>query len=135
MTTSQDSALIRLVNEALDAGEALDPEGMARPYAEDAVLEFPFAPEGFPARVEGKDEIVQFFRQFPKYYRKIRFLDRRFEPLADGAGLVAQYRGEWENLKGRPYNNTYINVLRFRGDTVVHMREFFNPQIWVDSLG
>jgi len=38
------------------------------------------------------------------------------------------------NHKDRPYNNTYIIVVRFRDDQVIHVREFFNPVVWLESL-
>jgi hypothetical protein len=134
MTTEQSAAAVRMFNAALDATEARDPDRMIEGWARDGVLEFPFAPEGFPARVEGRSALLEFFHQFPKFYSKIRVVDRIIEPLADGSGIVAQYRGEWTNVKGRPYNNTYVAVLRFRDGEVVHMREYFNPQVWLDSL-
>ena len=128
------STYAEIVNAALDATEARDPERMIAFWAEDGVLEFPFAPEGFPSQVAGRAALLEFFHQFPKYYSEIRILDRTVEALADGEGAVAQYRGEWVNLKGVPYNNRYIAVFRFREGRVAHMREYFNPQIWVDSL-
>jgi len=128
------AAQIQMFLDSQDAAEALDPDKAAHHYAEDAVFEFPFAPDGFPSKLEGRGQILEFFRQFPKYYKTVRFLDRTITPLADGAGLIAEYRGEWINIKDRPYNNTYIIVVRFRGDKVVHVREFFNPLVWLESL-
>jgi len=133
MTTDGDYE--RLVDTAFEGTAALDPDRMLEPWADDGVLEFPFAPQGFPARVEGKAALREFFHQFPKYYTKIEFFDRTTERLADGTGIVAQYRGEWVNIKGRAYNNRYIAIFRFRDGKLVHMREYFNPQIWVESLG
>ena len=125
---------ISLLNRMLDAAEALDIDRALELFAEDAVFEFPFAPPGFPARLEGKATISDFFRRFPKYYRSIRFLDRRITALEDGSGVVGESRGEWVNLKGRPYNNTYIILLRNKGDRIAHVREFFNPLVWLESL-
>jgi uncharacterized protein len=125
---------VRLFNTWLDTGETLETDRMAGLFTADAVFEFPFAPEGFPRRLEGRDAIAAFLRQFPKYYRRVRFLDRQVTPLADGSGVVAEYRGEWETVKERPYNNTYVAVVRFRDGQVSHIREFFNPLIWIESV-
>ncbi len=48
--------------------------------------------------------------------------------------MVAEYRGEWETHKGRPYHNTYIALIRIRQGRIVHMREFFNPLVWLESV-
>ena len=140
--TSTDTAVtsepaheqMQLVQAYFDAGEALDVARIAAFFAEDALFELPFAPAGFPGRHEGREAIAAFLQQFPKYYRRIRLLDRRITPLGDGSGVVAEYRGEWENLKGRPYNNTYIALIRIREGRIVHMREFFNPLVWLESV-
>ncbi len=29
---------------------------------------------------------------------------------------------------------TYVILVRFRDDQVVHVREFFDPQVWLESL-
>lgn len=133
--TADASTQIRVLTAAIEAAEALDPEGMARVYAQDVVFEFPFAPPEFPTkRIEGRAALLEFFRTFPKYYREVKIVDRTFSPLADGSGLVAEYAGRWVSHKGVPYDNQYIAVARFRGDQIVHMREFFNPLVWQESL-
>ena len=127
--------VVRLAHAMFDRAEALDPAGAAALFSDDAVFEFPFAPEGFPARHEGREALAAFFAQFPKYYRRIRLLDRQMTPLADGSGVVAEYRGEWETVKGHPYHNTYIALFRMRDGKSQHVREFFNPLVWLESLG
>ena len=135
-TVTDDTAheQVQLVEAYFDAGEALDVDRIVAFFAEDALFELPFAPAGFPGYHEGRDAIAAFLQQFPKYYRRIRLLDRRITPLGDGSGVVAEYRGEWETSKGRPYNNTYIALIRIREGRITHMREFFNPLVWLESV-
>jgi ketosteroid isomerase-like protein len=124
-----------LLHAFLDALEAQDVERAAGCFAEDGIIDLPFAPPGFPAYHEGRETIASFLRRFPTYYRRIRYLDRQMAALADGSGVVAEYRGEWETVKGKPYNNTYVALVRVRDGHISHMREYFNPLVWLASLG
>jgi hypothetical protein len=38
--------------------------------------------------------IAEFLLRLPRYYRRVRYLDRRMTPLADGSSAVGEYRGE-----------------------------------------
>lgn len=125
----------RVLHAMLDALEALNMEGAAACFAADAVLELPYAPEGFPGYHVGQEAIAAFLRRFPTYYRRIRYLDRRMYPFDDGSGVAAEYRGEWETVKRRPYHNTYVALVRVREGHITHLREFFNPLVWLASLG
>ena len=95
-TVSNDTAheQVQLVQAYFGAGEALDVDRIAAFFVEDAVFELPFAPAGFPGRHEGRDAIAAFLQQFPKYYRRIRLLDRRITPPAGrpGGGDAAAVR-------------------------------------------
>lgn len=132
---TQDREPARVLHALLDALEALDMEGAAACFAADAVLELPYAPDGFPGSHIGREAITAFLQRFPTYYRRIRYLDRCMGPFADGSGVAAVYRGEWETVKGRPYHNTYVALVRVRNGHITHMREFFNPLVWLASLG
>jgi uncharacterized protein len=125
----------RVLHALLDALEALDIERAVDCFAEDSILELPYAPDGFPGYHVGREAIAAFLRRFPNYYRRIRYLDRRIDPFNDGIGLAAEYRGEWETVKGNPYNNTYVAFLWVRNGQITHLREFFNPLVWFESLG
>jgi ketosteroid isomerase-like protein len=125
----------RVLHDFLNALEALDVERAADFFADDGVLELPYAPEGFPDYHVGREAIAAFLRRFPSYYRRIRYLDRRLDLFDDGSGLTAEYRGEWETVKGRPYNNAYVALLWVRNGQITRLREFFNPLVWLASLG
>lgn len=125
----------RVLHAFLDALEALDIERAIDCFAEDGVLELPYAPEGFPGYHVGRSAIGAFLRRFPNYYRRIRYLDRRIDLFHDDGGLAAEYRGEWETVKGRPYNNSYVALLWVQNGQITRLREYFNPLIWLASLG
>jgi ketosteroid isomerase-like protein len=133
--TTEAQMPARVLHAMLDALEALEPERAADCFAADGVLDLPYAPDGFPGYHAGRAAIAEFLLRFPHYYRRIRYLDRRITPLADGSGAVGEYRGEWETVKGRPYNNTYIALVRVRDGKISHFREFFHPLVWLESLG
>ncbi|HEY6575393.1 MAG TPA: nuclear transport factor 2 family protein, partial [Mycobacterium sp.] len=54
-----------LVGRALALLLAHDMAAFAGLWAEDGVLEFPFAAPGYPARVEGRAAIAEYMRGYP----------------------------------------------------------------------
>lgn len=54
-----------LVDRALALLLAKDMAGFAELWAPDGVLEFPFAPPGYPSRLNGRAEVRDYVRDYP----------------------------------------------------------------------
>ena len=126
-----------VVRAYLDAVGALDLEALADTFADDVVMDLPYAPPGFPRRVEGKADVTAFFAGLPAMITPLRFHDYRFDVLADDPGSVlAQYASDARILTtDRPYRNSYISRFRVRGGAIAWFAEYFDPVTLVEALG
>ena len=48
---------------------------------------------------------------------------------AEADVVVVQLRGKSETKDGRPYNNTYCQVLKMRGGQISHVTEYFDTEL------
>ncbi|WP_431236211.1 nuclear transport factor 2 family protein (plasmid) [Mycolicibacterium psychrotolerans] len=88
----------------------------------DLVLEFPYAPSlGWPERVAGREAIEQFLADLGGALPGLSFSDIQVTPLADGEGVLMEYRGSAQN-----YDQRYITVARFRDGKLILFREYFD---------
>lgn len=105
-------------------------------WAEDGVLEFPFAPPGRRSRYVGKTEILAYMKPLGgrmksegvEYYRVHPMLEPRntcFE-----VGLKGQI-----TETGATYVQKYISIVETRDGKIVLYREYWNPLVSIDANG
>ena len=117
---------------ALLSGNA---EGFVDMWAEDGSIEFPYAPPGFPQRLDGKAAIREHLRKFPEMLHFDRFSDPVFHQSQDPRVLVAEFSCEGRAVAtGRPYNQQYISVVEFREGRIVKYRDYWNPVIALRAM-
>lgn len=115
--------------------EALDFDGFVELWAEDGVQEMPFAPKNFPSRLEGKEDVRRQYGGMPQAYARMVFPDLAIRPMADPEWATAEYRGEIDLAEGGSYNNRYVGIFRVVDGKIALFKEYFNPQVLVDSFG
>jgi ketosteroid isomerase-like protein len=97
-------------------------------FDESAVFEFPFAPEGWPARLEGKAEIAAYMRHYPDHidlhdYPSVEIL-RTTTPEV----IVVEMRAVGRLVEtGGPFDMTYIAVVTVRDGRIASYRDYWNP--------
>jgi len=112
----------------------LDMNAQADLYAVDGVLEWPFAPEGLPHRVEGREAIRRVLMPLGDRARTAGHHLLGFESLvvhdtADPEVIIAEFEARGEvRPSGQPYQLSYIQVLRVRDGEIVTFRDYWNPQ-------
>ncbi|GAA5167936.1 MULTISPECIES: nuclear transport factor 2 family protein [Amycolatopsis] len=95
--------------------------------AENAVMEHPFAPDGWPKRLEGRDEIWSHIHNYPDFHevRDLAILettDRKViiaEFVVDGAVTPTQ----------QPYEVRYADVVRIRDGKGITWRDYWDPTL------
>jgi hypothetical protein len=126
-TVLDPRAVFALVRERwLANGPGVD----ARLLAEDAVVEFPFALPGRPARFEGREQFLDFARpeQAALGVRFENIRDVVIHDTSDPEVIVAEYvMAGTLTASGQHAAAAFVSVLRVRAGRIVHWREYQNP--------
>lgn len=117
-----------LIPRALQLLLDKDMIGFAGLWAEDGVAEFPFAPPGWPTRLEGRAAVEDYVRDYPKT------LDIRSIPkqvvyrTTDPDRVIVEFDAEGVVVAtGKPYRVSYIVVIETRDGEITLYRDYWNP--------
>lgn len=97
--------------------------------ADDLLWELPYAPSlGHPARLTGRQEVVNHVTWFLGAVENFRFFDVKIYAFADSEAAVAEFRAEGLiKSTGRVYVQNYVLFLRAAGGKITFLREYFDP--------
>jgi uncharacterized protein len=123
------------VEELFERLEVMDVDGWVDAWAEDGVIELPFAPEGFPRRVEGKAAIRVYCRGISENFRAMRFSDLEIHDMLDPERFFVTYEAEVDLAGGGTYQNLYAVLFGVRDGRVVELREYFDPIRVIRAFG
>ncbi|MGL5942423.1 MAG: nuclear transport factor 2 family protein [Waterburya sp.] len=125
------------VIDFLTALEAKDMEKFASVWAEDAVQDMPFSPDGFPKRVEGKANLIKHYAAWPETSGKANFTNELvFYPMQDSTMVFAEWRGEVEIIPtGRNYNQRYGGLFHVVDGKIELFREYYDPIVFKYAFG
>ncbi|GGR70420.1 hypothetical protein GCM10010269_06670 [Streptomyces humidus] len=97
-------------------------------WAEGGVMEFPFAPGGWPRRLEGREAIAAYMRHYPDHIDLHGFPDLRIHQTTDPQTIVVEMRGVGRLVEsGAPLDVTYIAVVTVRDGHFTSYRDYWNP--------
>ncbi|MFH9008632.1 nuclear transport factor 2 family protein [Streptomyces afghaniensis] len=97
-------------------------------WAEDGVMEFPFAPEGWPRRLEGKEAVAAYMRPYPDHIDLHDFPALRIHQTTDPQTIVVEMRGVGRLVEtDAPFDMTYIAVVTVRDGHITSYRDYWNP--------
>ncbi|MFE2216614.1 nuclear transport factor 2 family protein [Streptomyces canus] len=97
-------------------------------WAEDGLMEFPFAPADRPQRLEGKEAVAAYMRHYPDHIDLHDFPDLRIHRTTDPQTIVVEMRGVGRLVKtGAPFDMTYIAVVTVRDGRITSYRDYWNP--------
>ena len=107
-----------------------DLDGVVDLMAEDVVIENPFAPDGFPRRIEGRES---FRARLTERFASSGVTFEKFDPVVihqttDPDVIICEFElhGRVPSLDRR-FTRQYIQVLRARDGKIAHWRDYFNP--------
>ncbi|RDG36560.1 nuclear transport factor 2 family protein [Streptomyces corynorhini] len=97
-------------------------------WAEDGTMEFPFAPQGRPERLDGKDAVAAYMRHYPDHIDLHGFPDVEIHRTTDPATIVVEMRAVGRLVQtGSPYDMRYIAVVTVRDGQFTSYRDYWNP--------
>ncbi|MFG1607848.1 nuclear transport factor 2 family protein [Actinoplanes sp. NPDC049265] len=103
-------------------------------FTEDAVLEFPYAPEGYPARITGRKELLKHMEGFTSTFR-VEFTQLHFYETVDPSMVIARLDcvGVARDT-GRPYNQSYLSVVETSDGKISRYVDYWNPLVVLDAV-
>ncbi|QKR99901.1 SnoaL-like domain-containing protein [Sphingomonas sp. CL5.1] len=132
----RDSAHIVVTDlfKALDDLTRGDTEAWGRLFMVDGVLEFPFAPDGYPRRVEGQKAIAQYLAGFPE--RLVFTAIHKDGVYSSENGLIVEFHVDGHEIgTDAPYPQRYIAVIFHEDGKIRHYRDYWNPLIAFGAMG
>ena len=97
-------------------------------WAEDGVMEFPFAPPGRPGRLEGREAVAAYMRDYPDHIDLHDFPDLRIHRTTSPGTIVVEMRGVGRLVEtGADFDMTYIAVVSVEDGRFISYRDYWNP--------
>ena len=113
-----------------------DMAGFIGLFADDAVMEFPFAPPGRPDRLEGSAAVHDYLVGYPEWLDVRRITDSTVHQTHDPQVIVAEFAAEGVVVaSGEPYQARYITVLTIQDGRIVHFRDYWSPLTFFEVAG
>ncbi|SFF54082.1 nuclear transport factor 2 family protein [Streptomyces mirabilis] len=132
---SNTPSAVDLLRRSLDTFLAKDMKAWTDLCADDVVAEFPFAPEGAPARIEGREALFDYLRGYPDVIDVREIPAVRVYPTDDENVAIAEWSVKGSVVSnGNPYNMSYATFVTFRDGLIVNYREYWNPQVFLNAL-
>jgi len=103
-------------------------------FAEDAVLEYPYAPAGTPERLDGKASIA---RHATRLAPLLEFGEMTLVAVyGSGDNVVFEATCQGRGVEtGIPYDQKYISVVTLQNKRIVRYQDYWNPLVLISALG
>ncbi|MFD7660872.1 nuclear transport factor 2 family protein [Actinosynnema sp. NPDC059797] len=116
-----------IVDEALRLVLAHDMGGFADLWAEDGVMEFPFA-AAEPRRLVGREAVRDYLRDYTDHLAPEAVTELTVHRTADPEVVVAEFEVEGRLVAtGEPYRVPYVAVITARDGRITRYRDYWSP--------
>ena len=134
MTTEQSRKAERMLFDALDAVMRGEPMLWAEMFHDDGVMEFPYAPPGYIAKLEGKAAIAEYMRRYPELISPRSF--RALGVYHCDDTLIAEFVGSGVSVPtGATFEMTYVSILTIEDGKIRRYRDYWNPLTAIQASG
>jgi ketosteroid isomerase-like protein len=124
-----------VIEEFLDALEAMCIERFLNVWHENGVQIMPYAPAGFPARLEGKEAIRGRYGILFEECNSMRIPDRVFHFTNEPNRVWVEFRGEIQiKATCKSFSNNYVCLFTVRDGKIIEYKEYFNPIIFLHAF-
>jgi hypothetical protein len=124
-----------LLRHSLDAFLAKDIKAWSLLCADDVVAEFPFAPEGSPRRLEGREALYEYLRGYPSVINVCSLPHLRLYSTDDPNVAIAEWSSSGEVLtNGNAYEMSYATFITVKDGLIVNYREYWDPLTFLEAM-
>ena len=105
-------------------------------WAEDAILEFPYAPKNRPSVYRGKKDILTYMSSTTRSIVVDSVADLIISPMLEPTKIVIELTINGHLISnGAQYNQRYVTFFEFEYGKIKHYREYWNPLVTIDAYG
>ena len=129
-----DGPFFHVIREGLEG--LVDGEDFFDLLDDGVVFEYVISVPGYPRRVEGRQDIVDLYRDYDSYM-SVRSADN-LRVYRDPAAsvVVLEYEVHGTALQtGRPYDNRFVSIVTVGGGKVTWWRDYLDPVAVFDAAG
>lgn len=124
-----------VVEEALRLLVAKDMTGFAKLWAEDGIIEWPFAGPGFPQRVEGRSAVHEYMAHYPELVDVREILAQTIHETLDPAVAIVEFEvGGVVVRTDKPYRMRYVAVVTTRDGEITCYRDYWSPLAAAEAM-
>lgn len=104
--------------------------------ADDVVFEYVISVPGYPERVEGRQAVIDLYRDYDSYMT-VRSVDKlRVYRDPTASVVVLEYEVHGESVQtGRPYDNRFVSIVTINDRKVTWWRDYLDPVAVFDAAG
>lgn len=107
---------------------AKDMDAVADLWAPDGVAEFPFAAQGSPRMLSGREEVRAYLTRYPELMDMTEVAALTVRPTDQADTVVVEWTSAGRTVAtSRPYRLDYIVVLTVRDGLITLYRDYWNP--------
>jgi ketosteroid isomerase-like protein len=99
------------------------------------VIEFPFAPQGRPNRIEGKANLHSYIQQVLNSIEFVGIVQQQIHLAADADVMIVEItvEGRAPSME-KIHTLKYIWVLTTKDGKLIHQRDYWNPQAMLEVM-
>ena len=125
----------QVLKRSLDAFLSKDMRAWSELCDENVVVEFPFAPEGSPSKLEGRQAIYEYLRSYPDTIDIASIPASRIYLTDDPNTAIAEWSVTGTVISnGNPYNMSYATFVTVRDGLIARYKEYWNPMAFLKAL-
>ncbi|MET0451385.1 MAG: nuclear transport factor 2 family protein [Mycobacterium sp.] len=125
-----------LVEHALELLLVKDMAAFAGLWAEDGILEFPFAAPGYPPRLDGRAAVADYLRGYPDVLDVREIPAKMLHQTDDPDVVIAEFEAAGIVVAtGQPYTMRYIAVITVRDGEIARYRDYWSPLAATEAMG
>ncbi|MGP3950991.1 nuclear transport factor 2 family protein [Streptomyces sp. 7N604] len=131
-----DTTPAGVFRHGMDLLLAKDIAGWVDLWAEDGVIEFPFAPPGAPRRLEGRAAVQAYMAHYPDHIDLAALPYLEVHRTEDPEVVIVEMRAEGRAVAtGKPFASSYIAVVTIKDGLFTHYRDYWDPLAALEIAG
>jgi hypothetical protein len=130
------STAVELARRSVETFVSKDIKGWVTLADENILTEFPFAPEGSPRRLEGREALYEYLKNYPSVIDIRSMPTWKAYATDDPDTAIVEWSVSGKVLpNGNSYDMKYATFITFRDGLMTNYREYWDPMTFIKNMG